>query len=69
MRFVGETEFGQAGEVWVGLEMDARVGSGDGSVDGVAYFAAKSKHAKFVRPGMISAEASTPMTPMTPMAI
>ncbi|EPZ33512.1 kinase-like protein [Rozella allomycis CSF55] len=48
IKFVGETEFKPG--VWVGIEFDEPVGKHDGSVQGIAYFAAKKNHGAFVRP-------------------
>jgi tubulin-specific chaperone B len=52
VRFVGTTEFGNAG-VWVGIEYDEPMGKNDGSVDGKRYFTCAPKFGVFVRPDKV----------------
>lgn len=46
VRFVGQTDFGSAGGVWVGIEYDEPIGKHNGG----AYFSCASSHGVFVRP-------------------
>ena len=49
VRYVGTTEFGNTGGVWIGVEYDEPMGKNDGSVEGTRYFTCAPKHGVFVR--------------------
>lgn len=49
VRYVGPTEFGSAGGIWVGIEYDEPMGRNDGSVEGKRYFTCSPKFGAFVR--------------------
>ena len=49
VRYVGTTEFGSTGGVWIGVEYDEPMGKNDGSVEGRRYFTCAPKHGVFVR--------------------
>jgi tubulin-folding cofactor B len=49
VRYVGPTEFGSAGGVWIGIEYDEPMGKNDGSVEGKRYFVCAPKCGVFVR--------------------
>ena len=53
MRYVGLTDFGSAGGVWVGIEYDEPMGKNDGSVEGKRYFTCAPKFGVFVRPDRV----------------
>lgn len=53
VRFVGPTDFGGAGGVWVGVEYDEPMGKNDGSVQGKRYFTCASNFGVFVRPDKV----------------
>ena len=53
VRFVGPTNFGGAGGVWVGVEYDEPMGKNDGSVQGKQYFTCAPKFGVFVRPDKV----------------
>ena len=48
VRFCGPVKF--AAGVWVGVQLDAASGDGNGTVDGVRYFACKPKFAVSIQP-------------------
>ncbi len=50
VHFIGETAFGGAGKVWVGLVLDSPHGLNDGSKGGIAYFHCRPMHGLFVLP-------------------
>ncbi|KAI8336857.1 hypothetical protein EDC96DRAFT_487712 [Choanephora cucurbitarum] len=50
--FVGHVSFAEG--VWVGVELDRRVGKNDGSVDGIRYFTCSPNRGVFVRPEDVS---------------
>jgi tubulin-folding cofactor B len=50
VRYVGLTEFGGTGGVWVGIEYDEPMGKNNGSVEGKRYFTCPPKFGVFVRP-------------------
>ena len=50
VRYVGPTEFGGTGGIWVGIEYDEPMGKNDGSVEGKRYFTCRPKFGVFVRP-------------------
>ncbi|OAD01971.1 hypothetical protein MUCCIDRAFT_144322 [Mucor lusitanicus CBS 277.49] len=52
VEFIGHVEF--ADGVWIGVELDRRVGKNDGSVDGHRYFTSSPNRGVFVRPEDIS---------------
>jgi len=49
VRYVGLTDFGNSGGVWVGIEYDEPLGKNDGSVEGKRYFTCSPKCGIFVR--------------------
>nr|GAT56625.1 predicted protein [Mycena chlorophos] len=53
VRFVGPTQFGTGGGVWVGVEYDEPMGKNDGSVNGVRYFTCLPNYGAFVRPAKV----------------
>ena len=53
VRYVGSTDFGGAGGVWVGIEYDEPMGKNDGSVEGKRYFTCAPKFGVFVRPDRV----------------
>ncbi|KAI9483098.1 MAG: hypothetical protein EXX96DRAFT_476819 [Benjaminiella poitrasii] len=46
--YVGHVNFAEG--IWIGVELDRRVGKNDGSVDGYRYFASSPNRGVFVRP-------------------
>ncbi|KAK4521005.1 uncharacterized protein ATC70_006889 [Mucor velutinosus] len=52
VEFIGHVEF--ADGIWIGVELDRRVGKNDGSVDGHRYFTSSPNRGVFVRPEDIS---------------
>ncbi|GAA5809429.1 hypothetical protein MFLAVUS_002837 [Mucor flavus] len=50
--FVGHVDF--ADGIWIGVELDRRVGKNDGSVDGHRYFTSSPNRGVFVRPEDVS---------------
>ncbi|KAI8970186.1 hypothetical protein BDF20DRAFT_109765 [Mycotypha africana] len=50
--FVGHVNFAEG--IWIGVELDRRVGKNDGSVDGYRYFATSPNRGVFVRPEDVS---------------
>ncbi|KAI0305804.1 CAP Gly-rich domain-containing protein [Multifurca ochricompacta] len=53
VRYVGETNFGSAGGVWVGIEYDEPMGKNDGSVQGKRYFTCAPNFGVFMRPDKV----------------
>jgi len=53
VRYVGLTDFGSAGGVWVGIEYDEPMGKNDGSVEGKRYFTCSPRFGVFVRPDKV----------------
>jgi tubulin-folding cofactor B len=54
VRYVGPTDFGGGGGVWVGIEYDEPMGKNDGSVNGKRYFTCPPRFGVFVRPDKVS---------------
>ncbi|KAI8635696.1 CAP Gly-rich domain-containing protein [Parasitella parasitica] len=52
VEFIGHVNFAEG--VWIGVELDRRVGKNDGSVDGHRYFVSSPNRGVFVRPEDIS---------------
>lgn len=50
VRFVGQTDFGSAGGVWIGIEYDEPIGKNSGGAEGKRYFSCAPMHGVFVRP-------------------
>jgi len=53
VRYVGPTEFGSTGGIWVGIEYDEPMGKNDGCVEGKRYFTCPPKFGVFVRPDKV----------------
>lgn len=49
VRYVGPTDFGNSGGVWIGIEYDEPMGKNDGSVEGKRYFTCAPRFGVFVR--------------------
>ncbi|KAI9272439.1 hypothetical protein BY458DRAFT_533348 [Sporodiniella umbellata] len=49
IKFIGNVQFAQG--LYVGIELESRLGKSDGSIDGVRYFFTDPQRALFVKPG------------------
>lgn len=59
VRYVGPCHWSSG--TFIGVETDRSIGKHDGTVDNVAYFAAKKKHGLFVRPNQVVVVQSIPL--------